>query len=144
MVKLFGIGASNSDDKWHIEVETSTASEVLEEEIWQVSMDILDTYSDIKIVIPIAWVELEDIDLSINKTVLTIKGKRPTPEFYLEEGTQLKNSECFWGHFTRNVILPENLNTSRIKAIMDNNVLLITIPKIEFDSKTIKIDRLDS
>gem|GEM_PF-4787760 len=48
------------------------------------------------IVIPISGVELSDIDLSINKTVLTIKGNRSKPEEYEANNLQIRHEECIW------------------------------------------------
>ena len=99
---------------------------------------------EIYIVAPIAWVEQDQIDLSINKTILTLKWTREkTPEYSFEWIT-IRNSECFWGKFVRNVILPENLALNKIKAYMQNNLLVITIPKLKFDSKAIKINKMES
>jgi HSP20 family molecular chaperone IbpA len=41
------------------------------------------------------------------------------------------------------VILPENLALNKIKAYMQNNLLVITIPKLKFDSKAIKINKME-
>jgi HSP20 family molecular chaperone IbpA len=43
----------------------------------------------------------------------------------------------------RNIILPENLALNKIKAIMEDNMLIIKIPKLKFNSKSIKIDRIE-
>lgn len=44
----------------------------------------------------------------------------------------------------RNIILPENLDFDNIRATMENNLLVVNIKKLYFDSKEIKIDRLDT
>jgi HSP20 family molecular chaperone IbpA len=69
---------------------------------------------------------------------------RNKPQEFYEHEMQVKNEECFWGKFLRNVILPENMDFSSIKAVMENNLLVIHIPKIRFDSQNIKIDRIAS
>jgi HSP20 family molecular chaperone IbpA len=56
----------------------------------------------------------------------------------------VRNSECFWGKFVRNIILPENLALNKIKAYMQNNLLVISIPKLKFDTKAIKINKVES
>lgn len=117
--------------------------EELQEEVWQVAVDILETPYEIIILAPIAWLELEDIDLSFNKSILTIKWFRNKPEIYSSD-VVVKNSECFWWKFVRNIILPENLDFDNIKATLENNLLVITIQKLQFSSQNIKIDRLES
>lgn len=144
MFKIFWVsGEQNSAPELEVDVLDSK-EEVLDEEVWQVALDVLDSENEIYIIAPIAWVEQEQIDLSINKTILTLKGSREKPEEYSFEGVTLKNSECFWWKFVRNIILPENLALNKIKAYMQNNLLIITIPKLKFDSKTIKINKMES
>lgn len=144
MFKIFWVsGEQNSAPELEVDVLDSK-EEVLDEEVWQVALDVLDSENEIYIIAPIAWVEQEQIDLSINKTILTLKGTREKPEEYSFEGVTLKNSECFWWKFVRNIILPENLALNKIKAYMQNNLLIITIPKLKFDSKVIKINKMES
>jgi HSP20 family molecular chaperone IbpA len=114
----------------------------LEEETGQIALDVLENDKEIIIISPISWVEYDDIDLTLNKTVLTIKWIRKKPKEYFIWDIKIKNKECFWWKFIRNVILPENLEMNKIKAYMDTNLLIIKIPKLQFDSKTIKIDKV--
>jgi len=139
-MKIFWVW--NNDTK-QIEIENNN-EEVLQEEDdnGQLALDILETSDQIIIYAPIAWVELEDIDLTLNQWVLTIKWERPTPREYLDEENILRNSECYWGRFVRNIILPENLDFDMIKATMENNLLKITFPKIFVSKQNIKINRI--
>jgi HSP20 family molecular chaperone IbpA len=111
-------------------------------EVGQIAVDILETKSEIILLAPVAWVELEDIDLLFHDNVLTIKWIRRKPEIYSFDIT-LRNSECFWWEFKRNIILPENLDFEAIKASLENNLLLVTIPKLKFSSQSIKIEKKD-
>jgi HSP20 family protein len=58
---------------------------------------------------------------------LTIRGKR-TPEFPVSEENYFWK-ECFWGSFSRSIILPVDVETSKIKAAIKNGVLTIMLPK---------------
>lgn len=143
MFKLFWVSKDESEiPELGLEVIDSK-DEILDDEVGQVALDVLETEEYIYIVAPIAWVELEDIDLSINKTILTIKGTREKLWEYFEAWVKVRNGECFWGRFVRNVILPENLALNKIKAYMQNNLLVISIPKMKFDSKVIKINKME-
>ena len=139
MVKLFWI--------WEDENKIKTEEKPLEKEekweVWQIAVDILDNSFEIIILAPIAWVALEDIDLSFKDSVLTISWVRQKPEIFMQ-WVDIKNSECFWWKFMRNIILPENMDFDNIRATMENNLLVINIKKLYFDSKEIKINRLDS
>ena len=139
MFKFFWV--TNKDEVLELDWEIDI-SEELEDEVWQVALDILETPYEIIILAPIAWIELEDINLSINKSVLTIKGFRPQPDIYSDD-VIVRNNECFWWKFLRNVILPENLDFDSIKASLENNLLIITIQKLKFSSHNIKIDRVE-
>lgn len=141
MFKLFWV--SNEEDKNQAEIETNP--EQIEEK-WdagQVALDIVETRDALYIIAPIAWVELQDIDVSLNKNLLTIRGQRPKPEIFFQHDAEVRNSECFWGDFIRNVILPENLDFDTVKAQMDDNLLIITLQKLRFNTREIKIDRVE-
>lgn len=135
MVKLFWV---NKAKKSNIDWENN----ILQEEIGQVALDILESSEQIIILAPIAWVELDDIDLAFEKNILIIKWFRQKPEIFTPD-LELKNSECFWWKFERNIILPENLDFETIKASLENNLLIITIDKLKTYSKNIKINKME-
>ncbi len=145
MFKIFWITQDDELPKDGLEVEImENEEEILDEEVGQVALDVLESSENVFIIAPVSGVEYEDIDVSIHKTILTIKWHRDkTPEYNIE-GVIIRNSECFWGKFVRNVILPENLAINKIKAYMQNNLLVITIPKLKFDTKNIKINKVES
>ena len=125
-----------------IEIESDTSILEEESETGQIALDILETSDMIIIYAPIAGVELENIDLTLNKSVLTIKWERVSPSEYYDEENILRNSECYWWRFVRNIILPENLDFEMIKATMENNLLKITFPKLYISKQNIKINRI--
>jgi HSP20 family molecular chaperone IbpA len=144
MFKIFWVSADGEQKNEDLKIEMIHKKEELEEEeVWQVALDILEDDDNIFIIAPIAWVEQADIDLSLNKTVLTIQWNRQKSSEYFLEWVKIKNSECFWWKFTRNIILPENLALNKIKAYMQLNLLIITIPKLRFDTKNIKINKME-
>ncbi len=142
MFKIFGVGDDEKVDTHRVTLDTGEQG-VEDEEIGQIALDIVDNKDSIFIIAPIAGVELEDIDIYLNKTTLTLRGERNKPEELYSQYAEIKNSECFWGKFVRNVILPENLDFSQIKAVMENNLLIVSIPKLRFDSQNIKINRIE-
>jgi len=113
------------------------------QEIGQIALDVLENHESVYILAPVAGIELKDIDISVHETTLTISWIRNKPKEFYEHDMQVKNQECFWGKFLRNVILSENMDFSAVKAVMENNLLVIHIPKIRFDSKNIKINRVE-
>ena len=147
MFKLFWVWQDDSDkeldDSMELDISESQ-EEFLEDEIGQIALDVLEWPNEVYIVAPIAWVEYEDLDLTINKTVLTIKWTREKIQEYYIDDVIIRNSECFWWKFSRNIILPENLALNKIKAYMQNKLLVIWIPKLKYDSKSIKINKIES
>jgi len=104
----------------------------------QLALDVYQTQDDIVILAPIAGVKLEDMNVSVTDDILTIKGKRslnidiPDENYYTQE--------CFWGDFSRSIVLPASVNTNKISASFKDGVLKIEIPKIEkVRSKVIRI-----
>ena len=147
MFKLFWVWQDDSDKELDESMEldiSESQDEFLEDEIWQIALDVLEWPNEVYIIAPIAWVEYEDLDLTINKTVLTIKWTREKIQEYYIDDVIIRNSECFWWKFSRNIILPENLALNKIKAYMQNNLLVIWIPKLKYDSKSIKINKIES
>lgn len=139
MGKFFWIWEDVEQD-W-MEVDILKKSDI-EENIWQVAVDILESEEEITILAPIAWIDLEDIDLSFNKSILTISWERKKPYFY-NNSVKVRNSECFWWKFVRNIILPENIDFDSIRATMENNLLIVTIRLLVFPSKEIKINKVE-
>jgi len=139
MFKLFWVTWWDEENE-NIEI---LDKEIIENEdnVWQISLDIIEKKDSIIIIAPIAWVKLQDIDLSVNKNVLVISWNREKPMNYYEWNI-IRNSECFWWDFNRNIILPENMDFDNIKAVMEESLLIVNIPKINLDTKTIKINKI--
>ncbi|MBU0706593.1 Hsp20/alpha crystallin family protein [Patescibacteria group bacterium] len=96
----------------------------------QLPVDVLENKNEIRIVAPLAGVNIEEVEIVINNDVLTIKGQRTMDT----EVTQLRGvdyyaQECFWGEFSRSVILPLHADTSQIEATQKNHILYVRIPK---------------
>lgn len=93
------------------------------------TVDVFQTENDIVLQSTIAGAKSEDIDISVTKDMVTIKGYR-----HPEQGVKADDyfhRELFWGPFSRAVILPVDIDADRAKASMRNGVLTIRLPKIE-------------
>jgi len=93
----------------------------------QLSIDVYQTRDDIVVKSTIAGVKSEDIDISINNDMLTIRGKREMEELIREEDYLFR--ECYWGNFSRSVILPVEVQAEKIEATLENGILTIILPK---------------
>ena len=104
----------------------------------QLSLDVYQSPGEIVVLAPIAGVKLSDINVSVTEDVLTIRGKRYF-EFDIPEQDYL-TQECFWGDFSRSIVLPAAVDTSKINASLKDCVLKITIPRTELTkTKVIRI-----
>jgi HSP20 family protein len=103
--------------------------ETEEKSVGQLALDIYQTPTHIHIVAPIAGVRLSDITVSITEDVLTINGKRNL-DFDVPEQDYF-SQECFWGDFSRSVVLPAAVDTTKINASFKDAVLRVSIPKTE-------------
>ena len=104
----------------------------------QLALDVYQTKDEIVIVSPIAGVKLEDMTVSVTDDVLTIRGERQFEHTVSEE--DFFTQECFWGDFSRSIVLPASVDTNKIAASFKDGVLTIKIPKIEkVRSKVIRI-----
>ncbi len=96
-------------------------------------VDVFETGSDFVVSAAIAGVQIKDIDISLEKDMMVIKGSRCDPH---EDGDKKYfYQECHWGPFSRKIILPENIDIDSADAQMDKGILTIKIPKVETASK---------
>lgn len=102
----------------------------------QLTIDVYQTENDIVIKSTIAGVKPEDLDVSINNDMITIRGERKKEEDVSEENYYYQ--ECYWGNFSRSVILPVDVLAEKIEASMKNGILTIRLPKAD-TTKTKKI-----
>ncbi len=111
-----------------------------ETDVGQIAVDIFDTPSSIVVVAPIAGVDPSDIDIALSRNILTLSGNRLQAPIYLDAKRMLVE-ECFYGNFSRSIILPENLGFDQIKATVDHHVIMIHIPKLTLISKSIRVGK---
>jgi HSP20 family protein len=78
----------------------------------------------------------EDVEINVDKNVLTISGKREVKEEVKEENYY--RVESSYGTFSRSFTLPEKVDIENIRAASDNGVLEIIIPKLTVLTDTTK------
>lgn len=95
----------------------------------ELAVDVYETGDDITVQATIAGVNPEDLDVSIENDVVTISGERQNTE--KEEGKNYFYQECYWGAFSRQIVLPSEVDGSRAEASMKNGIFTLKIPKVE-------------
>jgi len=99
----------------------------------QLSADIYETETELIIQTAIAGVQAKELDISLENDVLIIKGERENPT--KDSKKNYFSKECYFGPFSREVILPREIDPSRVKATMEEGILTIRMPKIEREKK---------
>lgn len=93
----------------------------------QLAVDVIETPTEIVIRSAIAGVRPQDIDIHVTNDLVTIRGER---ERYKERhDSTVHFEECFWGSFSRSIVLPSHVKPDEAQAQMKNGVLTLTIPK---------------
>lgn len=106
--------------------ETDALFDIALVEEGQLAVDIYETAKSLIVKAPIAGVNPEDLDISVNDDMLTIRGKRHGST--ADDAAYLVR-ECYWGNFSRSIILPVDVRAESVDAAMVNGVLTITLPK---------------
>lgn len=108
----------------------------------QLAVDVYQTPDDVIIISTIAGVKPEDVDITVSGDMVTIRGERSQEEEV--ETDNYFHRECYWGKFSRSVILPMAVEADKIQANFKNGVLKIVLPKSpEAKMSKVKIHNLD-
>lgn len=102
--------------------------ELASQEEGQLAIDVYETNGDIIVQSTIGGIKAENLDVSIENDMITIRGSRENK--VEKEGKKYFYQECFWGSFMRKVILPEEIDAAKAKAEIKDGVLTLTLPKI--------------
>lgn len=99
-----------------------------EEEIGQLTVDMYQTPNEIIIQTMVSGVKQEDLDVSVNQDMISIKGKRQRTREMSEENYYYK--ELYWGSFSRSIMLPQEIDPDQIEAILKHGMLTVRLPKV--------------
>jgi len=120
--------------------EKSSEDWLPEESQGQLSVDIYEDDDCLIIESMIAGVQAKDIDIITEPDLIIIRGVRSRIK---EEKEDLNYyyQECFWGKFSRTLILPSPIKPNEVKANFKNGILKIILPKAEEidNQKNIKV-----
>jgi HSP20 family protein len=94
---------------------------------WQPTIDVFETDSEVVVLIELAGVNENEIEVTVQHDILTIRGIRKD----IKQGIKRTYSqmEILWGPFERNVTLPANINVDEIKAFYEAGILEVVLPK---------------
>lgn len=93
----------------------------------QLNIDMYQTKDNVIIKSTIAGVKPEDIDITVANDMVTIKGSRRKEETVVQDDYFYQ--ECYWGNFSRSVIIPVDIDSENIEADLKDGILTVIIPK---------------
>lgn len=106
-----------------------TAVGFQEDTFWSPSIEVVDGKNEVRVLAEIPGIEKENINVSVDGDVLTVKGEKKQSNENSENG--VLRSERVYGSFYRALTLPPTVDASNIKATYKNGVLELTLPKKE-------------
>jgi len=97
---------------------------------WVPPVDIYETEQrEVVIKAELPEMKREDIDVTFENHVLTLKGQRATSQDVRQDGFQ--RQERHYGSFSRSFTVPATVDSSRINASYKDGVLTIRLPQRE-------------
>jgi HSP20 family protein len=93
----------------------------------QLMIDVYQTNDKLIVKSTMAGVDPNNLFISLSNNILTIKGKRDD-DFQAEDADCLLQ-ECYWGSFSRSVVLPEDVEPKKIDATLENGVLTVSLER---------------
>jgi len=94
----------------------------------QLAIDVYQTAKKIFIRSTIAGVKPEDLKIALHHDLLTIRGIRSSGAEVKEENYLYR--ECYWGSFSRSLVLPVEVEPKKIDAVLENGVLTVKLHKL--------------
>ncbi|MBU4480111.1 Hsp20/alpha crystallin family protein [Patescibacteria group bacterium] len=105
-----------------------------EAEEGELTIDMFQDPEKIVVKTMVAGVKPEDLDISITRDMVTIKGKREESHIISEDDYFAK--ELYWGSFSRTITLPSEIDIEEAKATEKHGLLILELPKIDKGRQT--------
>lgn len=96
----------------------------------QLLIDMFERPKEIVVRALVAGVNPQDLEIHFSQDMLTIRGVRNQCEEIHEDSFFTR--ECYWGNFSRSVIIPVPVHHDQIRAHVNNGIITIELPKAEF------------
>lgn len=95
----------------------------------ELTVDVYQTPDMIVVKAMIAGVRPEDLDVSITRDQVTIRGTREEEKVARDEDFFAR--ELFWGSFSRTIQLPEEVDVDEAEAVEKHGLLILKLPKLD-------------
>jgi HSP20 family protein len=98
----------------------------------QLAVDVYETKEKLMVKGRVAGVNKSELDVSISDNTLTIKGTLSAGN---EDGVEnYFLQECYWGEFSRSIVLPVPVKEDEIEAVLKDGVLTVSFNKVKQDT----------
>jgi len=125
--KISVVGNKGSKDKkdsnW-IEEENEEA---------ELALDVYQTPTHIIVETMVAGVKPEDLEISIARDMVTVRGQREETRTVDEDNYFSK--ELYWGKFSRTISLPQEVEPEEVEATEKHGLLTIRLQKVDKEKK---------
>ncbi len=108
---------------------TTTVEEEYDTVPGQLAVDVYETEEKLVVKARTAGVNKNDLDVSIADGVLTISGTLSSGDD--TAATQWHVQECYWGEFSRTLVLPVAVKEDAVEAVLKDGVLAISFDKVK-------------
>lgn len=95
----------------------------------QLALDVYETADKLVIKARTPGVNKHDLDVSIADGILTISGTLSSGDDSV--AIQWHVQECYWGEFSRTLVLPVQVKEDEVEAVLKDGVLTISFNKIQ-------------
>ena len=100
----------------------------------ELNIDVYQNQNEIVIKTMVAGVKPEDLDVSISRDMVTLKGKRENEKTIADD--DYFHRELYWGSFSRNIVLPQEIDVDSAEAVEKHGLLIIKLPKLDKNRST--------
>lgn len=100
----------------------------------QLTVDVYNAPGEIVIKTMVAGVKPDDLDVSITRDMVTIRGERQEERTVSDH--EYMHRELYWGAFSRTINLPEEINVDEAEAVEKYGMLILRLPKLDKNRQT--------
>lgn len=105
-----------------------------EDEEGQLAVDVYQTPTELIVQTMVSGVRPEDVEITITRDTLTIRGKREESRSIDDENYFVR--ELYWGSFSRTISLPAEVEPEDAEAVEKHGMLILKLPKINRSKQT--------
>jgi len=122
------------EDELKIKEDPEEEPVEIPEEVGELTIDMYENDKEIVIKSIVAGVLPEDLDISITREMVVIRGKREGDRTVKKDS--FFHQELYWGSFSRTIILPTEIDTDAAEAVEKHGLLILKLPKLNKDKQT--------